>query len=91
MSSSLEMLCRVLELTCVMPPLAFCDWSDLCCRAYDVCSESEALLVVGSSVMVYSAYRLVRAAKENGAKIIIVNVGETRADDLCDLKVVQHS
>lgn len=88
MLSSLVTLFRVLGLTCTSSSrLTF--MSVLCIRAFDVCAESEALLVVGSSVMVYSAYRLVRAAKENGAKIAIVNVGETRADDLCDLKVAK--
>ena len=43
---------------------------------------------MGSSVAVFSAYRLVRAAKENGAQIVIINVGETRADALTDIKVI---
>lgn len=37
--------------------------------------------------MVWSAFRLVKAAKEAGAKLAIVNVGPTRADDLADIKV----
>lgn len=49
--------------------------------------QSDGVLVMGSSVMVYSAYRLVKAAKEAGARLAIVNVGTTRADSLADLKV----
>ena len=37
--------------------------------------------------MVYSAFRLVKAAKAAGARIALVCVGATRADDLADLKV----
>lgn len=40
--------------------------------------------------MVWSAFRLVKAAKEAGAKLAIVNVGPTRADDMADLKVCVH-
>jgi NAD+-dependent protein deacetylase sirtuin 4 len=45
------------------------------------------VLVVGSSLMVWSAFRLIKAAKESGATLAIVNVGETRADGLADLKI----
>jgi NAD-dependent deacetylase sirtuin 4 len=37
--------------------------------------------------MVWSAFRLVKAAKAAGAQLAIVNVGTTRADDLADVKV----
>jgi NAD-dependent deacetylase sirtuin 4 len=37
--------------------------------------------------MVWSAFRLAKAAKEAGATLAIVNVGPTRADDLATLKV----
>lgn len=45
------------------------------------------MLVMGSSVMVYSAFRLVKAAVDAGAKVVAVNVGETRADPFVDSKV----
>lgn len=48
---------------------------------------SEAVLVVGSSLAVYSAYRLARAAKHAGAHLALLNVGPTRADEFADLKV----
>ncbi|EFJ45365.1 hypothetical protein VOLCADRAFT_63648 [Volvox carteri f. nagariensis] len=56
-------------------------------RAAALIASSDTLLVVGTSVMVYSAYRLVEAAKAAGAKLLIVNVGHTRADKLADVKV----
>lgn len=47
----------------------------------------DALLVIGSSLMTMSAFRLVRAAHEAGAATAIVNVGNTRADDFVSLKI----
>ena len=45
------------------------------------------LLVVGSSLMVYSGFRFVKQAREAGLPIAIVNRGRTRGDDVADLKV----
>ncbi|WIA09476.1 hypothetical protein OEZ85_008877 [Tetradesmus obliquus] len=55
--------------------------------ALSAVQSSDLLLVVGSSLMVWSAFRLVKAAKAAGAALAIVNVGPTRADDLADVKV----
>lgn len=44
--------------------------------------RSDALLVVGSSLMVYSGFRFARQAEQSGQPIVIVNQGKTRADDL---------
>jgi NAD-dependent deacetylase sirtuin 4 len=49
--------------------------------------SSDLVLAVGTSLMVWSAFRLIKAAKEAGARLAIVNVGPTRADGLADLKV----
>jgi NAD-dependent SIR2 family protein deacetylase len=49
--------------------------------------EADALLVVGSSLMVYSGYRFVRAARERGRPVALLNLGRTRADLEVDLKV----
>jgi NAD-dependent SIR2 family protein deacetylase len=49
--------------------------------------ESDALLVVGSSLMVFSGYRFCLAAREAGKPIAAVNQGRTRADELLALKV----
>jgi NAD-dependent SIR2 family protein deacetylase len=50
-------------------------------------AEADALLVAGSSLMVYSGFRFVREAHEAGLPVAIVNRGRTRGDDLADLKV----
>jgi NAD-dependent SIR2 family protein deacetylase len=49
--------------------------------------ESDALLVVGSSLMVFSGYRFVLAARERGRPVAMVNLGQTRADGGVSLKV----
>ncbi len=47
----------------------------------------DALLVVGSSLMVFSAFRFCRYAAEIGKPIAIVNRGMTRADSMVSLKL----
>jgi NAD-dependent SIR2 family protein deacetylase len=49
--------------------------------------RADAMLVVGSSLMVYSGYRFAQAAADIGLPIAAVNLGRTRADDLLQLKV----
>ncbi|OVA16468.1 Sirtuin family [Macleaya cordata] len=56
-------------------------------KAMEAAKECDALLVLGSSLMTMSAFRLVRAAHEAGAAIAIVNIGVTRADDFVPLKI----
>jgi NAD-dependent SIR2 family protein deacetylase len=58
-------------------------------RALVRLAESDAMLVVGSSLMVYSGYRYVKAAAAAGKPVAAVNLGRTRADDLLTLKVEQ--
>ncbi|MBC7991121.1 MAG: NAD-dependent protein deacetylase [Luteimonas sp.] len=48
---------------------------------------SDAMLVVGSSLMVYSGYRFTRMAHTAKLPIAIVNRGHTRADTLATLKL----
>jgi NAD-dependent SIR2 family protein deacetylase len=52
-------------------------------------ARADAVLVVGSSLMVRSGFRLVQAAAAAGKPVAAVNLGLTRADDLLSLKVVQ--
>jgi NAD-dependent SIR2 family protein deacetylase len=56
--------------------------------ALDALRNADALLVVGSSLMVFSGYRFCLAARDHGKPIAAVNLGRTRADDLFALKVV---
>jgi NAD-dependent SIR2 family protein deacetylase len=50
-------------------------------------ARADAMLIVGSSLMVYSGYRFAEAAARAGKPIAAVNLGSTRADDLLALKV----
>ncbi|CAN7398333.1 NAD-dependent protein deacetylase [Massilia sp. LjRoot122] len=52
---------------------------------------ADALLVVGSSLMVYSGYRFCRMAHETGKPIAAVNLGRTRADHLIALKIEESA
>ena len=49
-----------------------------------------AMLIVGSSLMVYSGYRFALAAAHRGIPIAAVNIGKTRADDLLALKIEER-
>ena len=56
-------------------------------QARDALGRADALLVAGSSLMVYSGFRFVGLAQEAGLPIAIVNRGRTRADDVAELKI----
>ncbi|MDO4232774.1 MAG: NAD-dependent protein deacetylase [Lautropia sp.] len=47
-----------------------------------IIADADALLVVGSSLMVYSGYRFARLAAQLGKPIALLTLGRTRADDL---------
>ena len=53
--------------------------------------RADALLVVGSSLMVYSGFRFCRMAQASGKPIAAINLGRTRADDLLDIKIEDSS
>jgi NAD-dependent SIR2 family protein deacetylase len=55
--------------------------------AMNALENSAAMLVVGSSLAVWSGYRFAVAAKSRGIPIAVVNQGWTRADDFIDLKI----
>ncbi len=58
--------------------------------ALNMAKNTSRVLVVGSSLAVWSAFRLIKTAKEQGhpgMQVAIVNVGPTRADDMVDLKL----
>ena len=48
---------------------------------------ADAVLVVGSSLMVYSGYRFVQAAAKAGKPVAALTLGRTRADALLSLKI----
>ena len=60
-------------------------------ESFERIDSASALLVVGSSLQVFSAYRIVKKAHERQIPIAILNVGETRADDLATLRIDEKS
>jgi len=56
-------------------------------RAIAAVGDAEGLLVVGSSLMAYSAFRLCKAMVDQGKPVIAINLGKTRGDELLQLKV----
>jgi NAD-dependent SIR2 family protein deacetylase len=50
-------------------------------------ASADALLVAGSSLMVYSGFRFCRLAQQLGKPLMIVNRGKTRADDIATVKI----
>ena len=55
--------------------------------AVAVLEQSDAVLVIGSSLMVYSGYRFCEWADKMGKPIAAINLGRTRADHLLSLKI----
>ena len=56
-------------------------------NCFDALDQADAVLVVGSSLMVYSGFRFVRKAHENNIPVAAINLGKTRADDLLSFKI----
>lgn len=55
--------------------------------ALALAEQADALLVVGSSLMVFSGFRFCKLAAAAGKPIAAINLGKTRADDLISLKL----
>jgi NAD-dependent SIR2 family protein deacetylase len=56
-------------------------------KAMAAVEQAAGLLVVGSSLMAYSAFRLCRAVVDQGKPLIAINLGKTRADDILNMKI----
>ena len=56
-------------------------------QAWAIVNGARSLLVVGSSLTVYSGYRFVVGAAKRGHPIAIVNRGPTRGDALADIRL----
>lgn len=59
-------------------------------RCEQAIDDADGLLVVGSSLQVYSGFRFCKQAINRGKALVIVNEGATRADALAHLKIAQH-
>lgn len=55
--------------------------------AHDLVDRASALLVLGSSLTVFSGRRFVHRAVANGVPVAIVNQGETRCDELASVRI----
>jgi NAD-dependent SIR2 family protein deacetylase len=55
--------------------------------ARDAFARADAVLVVGSSLMVYSGYRLVRDAAARSIPVASITRGQTRADEIIGLRI----
>ncbi|MFW5786341.1 MAG: NAD-dependent protein deacetylase [bacterium] len=60
---------------------------DRVATAWEWVDAAEVLLVVGSSLTVYSGYRFVDRAAKEGKPVAIVNQGSTRGDPVADIKI----
>jgi NAD-dependent SIR2 family protein deacetylase len=56
-------------------------------EAYALVAEADALLVVGSSLAVFSGFRFVRRAADSKQLIAIINLSATRGDALADVRI----
>jgi NAD-dependent SIR2 family protein deacetylase len=56
-------------------------------RAMKAAETAGGMLVVGSSLMAYSAFRLCRVIADRGKPLVAINLGKTRADELLDVKI----
>jgi NAD-dependent SIR2 family protein deacetylase len=56
-------------------------------RCQELVEDAEALVVLGSSLHVFSGRRFVKQAHARGIPIVIVNRGGTRGDEMATLKV----
>ena len=54
---------------------------------YTALQQSDSMLVVGSSLSVFSGFRFVKRAKQLNIPIAMINIGQSRADELIDLKI----
>ena len=56
-------------------------------QAWQLLAGAESLLVLGSSLTVFSGYRFAERAHREGKAVLIINDGPTRADEFADLKL----
>jgi NAD+-dependent protein deacetylase sirtuin 4 len=56
-------------------------------QAFAMLEQGEVLLVVGSSLAVYSGYRFVAQAARDGKPVAIINRGPTRGDDVAAVRI----
>ena len=63
---------------------------DLVQSIYAVLDDMDGVLVVGSSLMVFSSFRFCKRAQKSGVPIVAINKGITRADEMLSFKVHEN-
>ena len=53
-------------------------------------ADCDGVLVVGSSLFVWSGFRFVREAVQLGKDVMVINIGETRADVFARKQNLSH-
>lgn len=56
-------------------------------EVFDALRDSDGLMVIGSSLMVFSGFRFAREAHLQNKPLLILTQGKTRADDLATVKI----
>jgi len=56
-------------------------------ECFEKIEQSDGMLVLGSSLAVYSGFRFVDRARRGKKPVLVVNIGECRADTLATLKI----
>ena len=60
-------------------------------EAFGAADAAQVLLVVGSSLAVFSGYRFLRRAVERGTPVAIVNRGPVRGEEHASLKIEEST
>ncbi|KAJ3239565.1 40S ribosomal protein S3 [Chytriomyces hyalinus] len=60
-------------------------------KSYEIIDKATHLLVVGTSLQVYSSFRLLKRAKDKGDKVAVLNLGAFRGSEFADLIVDESS
>ena len=64
---------------------------DIVSNAFEALEAADALLVIGSSLKIFSGYRFCRQAHERDQPIMIINPGWTRGDPQASLKIEESA
>jgi len=56
-------------------------------RSFQLVEEAQNMLLIGSSLATYSAFRLVKKAKERGIELLLINKGPTRGDGIIENRI----
>jgi NAD-dependent SIR2 family protein deacetylase len=57
--------------------------------AWKAVEAAPGMLIIGSSLMAYSSFRLCQEMSRQGKRLLAINLGKTRADGLLSVKVMQ--